>query len=72
MEPREDDRADRSNGEGHSRRKRSNEMHPRGNVVYTRLSYIQTKHGFGFVDVGESKQSTSTSETTDFSLVLKL
>ena len=56
MEPRKDQRANRSNGEGHSRRERSNEMRPRGDVVYTRLGNIQTKHRFGFIDVGEPNE----------------
>ena len=72
MEPRKDQRTNRSNDDGQPRRKRSDKMHPCGDVVYTRLSDLQTKHGFSFVDVGESNQSPSTTKTAYLPLFLEL
>lgn len=72
MEPRKDKRADRSNGEGHRRHSGSDEMHSRGDFMYTRLGHSQTKHGLSFVDVGESNKSTSTSETAYLPHVFEL
>ena len=72
MEPRKYQRANRSNDDGQSRRKRSDKMHPCRDVVYTRLGDLQTKHGFSFVDVGESNQSPSTTKTAHLPLFLEL
>ncbi|WZZ28058.1 hypothetical protein YC2023_011459 [Brassica napus] len=72
MEPRKDQRTNRSNDDGQPRRKRSDKIHPCGDVVYTRLGDLQTKHGFSFVDVGESNQSPSTTKTAYLPLFLEL